>query len=276
MSNNAMRFSGHGDRGDGRVKGRGKNGNRNTNNRDNKKDGVGDSVPKQKWEEDRKTRKFVFHPKSDAQRASLWSFEENMVTVNYGSVASGKTAISCWWLANQYLEGNIKKIYIGRPNTTLDNRQNGFRTGNLLDKCYGGILPQIQYLADVLGRNVVDDQLMKKDGFIELLDIEFLRGMDFGQDIGIHLDEAQLLRPAEIDCMMTRLSKGSKLILSCDPLQRDQPQDECGVIYLKKLVEKYNLQDINIVQYRRKDITRSDFVYDYVCAMQDNYGMEVE
>lgn len=276
MSNNAMRFSGHGDRGDGRVKGRGKNGNRDTNNRDNKKNGVGDSVHKQKWEEDRKTRKFVFHPKSDAQRASLWSFEENMVTINYGSVATGKTAISCWWLANQYLEGNIKKIYIGRPNTTLDNRQNGFRTGNLLDKCYGSILPQIQYLSDVLGRNVVDDQLMKKDGFIELLDIEFLRGMDFGQDIGIHLDEAQLLRPAEIDCMMTRLSKGSKLILSCDPLQRDQPQDECGVIYLKKLVEKYNLQDINIVQYRRKDITRSDFVYDYVCAMQDNYGMEVE
>lgn len=276
MSNNAMRFSGHGDRGDGRVKGRGKNNNRDTNNRDNKKNGVGDSVPKQKWEEDRKTRKFVFHPKSDAQRASLWSFEENMVTINYGSVATGKTAISCWWLANQYLEGNIKKIYIGRPNTTLDNRQNGFRTGNLLDKCYGSILPQIQYLSDVLGRNVVDDQLMKKDGFIELLDIEFLRGMDFGQDIGIHLDEAQLLRPAEIDCMMTRLSKGSKLILSCDPLQRDQPQDECGVIYLKKLVEKYNLQDINIVQYRRKDITRSDFVYDYVCAMQDNYGMEVD
>lgn len=276
MSNNAMRFSGHGDRGDGRVKGRGKNGNRDTNNRDNKKNGVGDSVHKQKWEEDRKTRKFVFHPKSDAQRASLWSFEENMVTINHGSVATGKTAISCWWLANQYLEGNVKKIYIGRPNTTLDNRQNGFRTGNLLDKCYGSILPQIQYLSDVLGRNVVDDQLMKKDGFIELLDIEFLRGMDFGQDIGIHLDEAQLLRPAEIDCMMTRLSKGSKLILSCDPLQRDQPQDECGVIYLKKLVEKYNLQDINIVQYRRKDITRSDFVYDYVCAMQDNYGMEVE
>ena len=272
MSNSAQRYSGHGDRG---VKGSGKRGTRNTNNRENKKNHVGGSEPKQKWEEDRQQRKFVFHPKSDAQRASLWSFEENMVTVNYGSVASGKTAISCWWLANQYLEGNIDKIYIGRPNTTLDNRQNGFRTGSLLDKCYGSVLPQIKYLSDVLGRSVVDMQLEKKDGFIELLDIEFLRGMDFGYNIGIHLDEAQLLSPAEIDCMMTRLSTGSKLILSCDPLQRDQPKEECGVIYLKKLVEDYNLQDINIVQYTRKDITRSDFVYDYVCAMQDNYGMEV-
>lgn len=76
---------------------------RNTNNRNSKINHVGNSEPKAKWEEDRKARKFVFHPKSDAQRASLWSFEENMVTVNYGSVATGKTAISCWWLANQYL-----------------------------------------------------------------------------------------------------------------------------------------------------------------------------
>lgn len=247
---------------------------RGVNNRNRKVQGDYQHI-KPKWEEDRKTKKFVFHPKTDAQRASLYSFEENMVTVNYGSIASGKTAVSCWWLANQYLEGNIKKIYIGRPNTTLDNRQNGFRTGDLLQKCYGSILPQIQYLSDVLGRSVVDMQLEKKDGFIELLDIEYLRGMDFGHDIGIHLDEAQLLRPAEIDCLMTRLSTGSKLILSCDPLQRDQPSDECGVIYLKHLVDKYNLANINIVEYRNKDILRSDFVYDYVIAMQDNYGMKV-
>ena len=43
--------------------------------------------------------------------------------------------------------------------------------------------------------------------FIELLDIEYLRGMDFGYNIGIHLDEAQLLSPAEIDCMMTRIRR---------------------------------------------------------------------
>lgn len=258
------------------VKGSGKRGDRKTNNRTNKQNGVGESEPKQKWELDRIARKFVFHPKTNAQKQSLVSFEENMVTVNYGSVASGKTAISCWWLANQYLEGNIKKIYIGRPNTTLDNRENGFRSGNILEKVYASLLPQIQYLSDVLGRSVVDMQLEKKDGFIELLDIEYLRGMDFGQNIGIHLDEAQLLRPAEIDCMMTRLSTGSKLILSCDPLQRDQPKDECGVIYLKHLVDKYNLQDIEVVKYSREDILRSDFVYDYVCAMQDNYGMEID
>ena len=91
VSKGALRFSGHGDRG---VKGNGKRQNRNTNNRENKKNHVGGSEPKMKWEEDRKTRKFVFHPKSDAQRASLWSFEENMVAVNYGSVATGNPAWS--------------------------------------------------------------------------------------------------------------------------------------------------------------------------------------
>jgi phosphate starvation-inducible protein PhoH len=74
---------------------------------------------------------------------------------------------------------------------------------------------------------------------------------------------------------MTRMSTGSKLILSCDPLQRDQPKRECGVIYLKSLVDKYNLRDIEIVKYSNKDILRSDFVFGYVVAMQDNYGMAV-
>lgn len=247
---------------------------RGVNNRHNKAVGEHEHV-KPKWEEDRKTRKFVFHPKSEAQARSLDSFEDNMVTVNYGSVATGKTAISCWWLANQYLEGTIKKIYIGRPNTTLGDRQNGFRTGSLLEKCYGSVLPQIKYLSDVLGRNVVDMQLEKKDGFIELLDIEYLRGQDFGYNIGIHIDEAQLLTPEEIDCVMTRLSKGSKMILSCDPLQRDQPRNECGVIYLKELYDTYNLRDIEIVKYTNNDITRSDFVRDYVLAMQHKRGMDV-
>ena len=58
MSNNAQRYSGHGDRG---VKCRGKKGDRNTNNRDNKVNHVGNSEPKQKWEEDRVERGKAIH-----------------------------------------------------------------------------------------------------------------------------------------------------------------------------------------------------------------------
>ena len=65
------------------------------------------------------------------------------------------------------------------------------------------------------------------------------------------------------------------LIFRLVSLQWVTRKDECGVIYLKHLVDKYGLRDIEVVKYTREDILRSDFVYDYVVAMQDNYGMEV-
>ena len=67
---------------------------------------------KPKWEEDRKTRKFVFHPKTDAQQESLVSFEENMVTVNYGSVASGKPLSLVGGLLISILRGKSRRFIL--------------------------------------------------------------------------------------------------------------------------------------------------------------------
>ena len=80
MSNNASRYGGHGDRG---VKGRGKKGDRNTNNRDNKVNHVGNSEPKQKWEEDRVERGKAIHiqPKNFHQEQLLKSMRKNIITI---------------------------------------------------------------------------------------------------------------------------------------------------------------------------------------------------
>ena len=64
----------------GKILNRQRNDGRKVNDRKYKAEGNYQHV-KPKWEEDRKSRKFVFHPKTEAQRNSLISFEENMVTV---------------------------------------------------------------------------------------------------------------------------------------------------------------------------------------------------
>ena len=58
----------------GKIRNRQRNDGRGVNDRKYKCDGTYQHV-KPKWEEDRKTRKFVFHPKTNAQRESLASFE---------------------------------------------------------------------------------------------------------------------------------------------------------------------------------------------------------
>lgn len=245
-------------------------------------DGEKKVVAKEKWVSDRKSRVIEIKPKSEAQSNALNSFEANKVTVCSGSVATGKTAIACWWAANQVAEGTFKKILIARVNTPLGNRENGFRAGNLImEKLYGWHLPMIQYLSDVFGRTVVDLQLANPEGFIQIVDWEALRGQTFGRNENescvVILDESQLTTSEEVDCFLTRIGECAKVIMTGDPSvhQRENTHDS-GLVYLEKIVNKYNIPDVGFVKYKVKDICRSDFVYDYVVAMQKYRKFDVE
>ena len=49
---------------------------------------------KEKWVNDRKSKKKHITPKSEAQQLALESFEYNKVTVCSGAIASGKSAVA--------------------------------------------------------------------------------------------------------------------------------------------------------------------------------------
>ena len=238
-------------------------------------------VEKEKWVNDRKSKKMNILPKSEAQRASLESFENNKVTVCSGATASGKTAVALWWSANQVVDGNFDKICICRPNTALGNRSNGYRQGSLLEKLYGWHLPQIEYLSDVFGREAVDMQLADPNGYAQIVDFEALRGTTFGRNEKertiLVVDESQLLTSHEVDCIMTRVGEYCKVIMIGDPSphQRDRKEDS-GLVYLENIVDQYDIPDVGFVKYRIKDICRSDFVFDYVVAMQRYRNLDVD
>ena len=243
---------------------------------DNKK-----GVEKEKWVNDRKSKKKHITPKSEAQQLSLESFGYNKVTVCSGATASGKSAVALWWSANQIVDGYYDKICICRPNTALGNHSNGYRQGSLLEKLYGWHLPQIEYLSDVFGREVVDIQLADPKGYVQIVDFEALRGSTFGRNEKertiLVVDESQLLTSHEVDCIMTRIGEHCKVILIGDPSphQRDR-KDDSGLVYLEQLVNQYDIPDVGFVKYRIKDICRSDFVFDYVVAMQRYRNLDID
>lgn len=239
-------------------------------------------VEKQKWSEDRKDRKVNIVPKSEAQALTLKSMQENKVTVASGSVATGKTAVVCWQAGNDLVDGKVKKILITRPNTPLGNRQNGFRAGDLFtEKLYGYHLPMIEYLSDIFGRKAVDMQISNPEGFIQIVDFEALRGQTFGRNkeesCWVICDESQLLDSNELDCVMTRVGQYAKVVFTGDPsVHQRENTDDSGLVYLEKLVKQYDIPDVGFIKYRVRDICRSDFVYDYVVAMQKFRKFDVE
>ena len=163
MSNQALRFSGHKDRGS--VKGRGKRGDRDTNNRENKKHGVGESEPKQKWELDRIARGKAIHiqPKNLHQEQFLKSMRENTISIGTGSAGTGKSFLACYYAASELLAGNIRKIIITRPYVAVSNRTTGYKPGEDLDKLRPFVLPLLGYLSEVLGKGMVEEQLLLAD-----------------------------------------------------------------------------------------------------------------
>ena len=211
MSNNANRYGGHGDRG---VKGREKNGDRNTNNRDNKVNHVGNSGPKQKWEEDRVERGKAIHiqPKNFHQEQFLKSMRQNIITIGTGSAGTGKSYLACRYAASELLAGNIRKIIITRPYVAISNRTTGYKPGEDLDKLRPFVLPLLGYLSDVLGKGMVEEQLLLADK-IELAPLESIRGRNF-ENVILIVDEAANTTIGEIQALTTRIGENCRIFVS--------------------------------------------------------------
>ena len=268
MSNQALRFSGHKDRGS--VKGRGKRGDRDTNNRENKKYGVGESEPKQKWELDRIARGKAIHiqPKNLHQEQFLKSMRENIISIGTGSAGTGKSFLACYYAASELLSGNIDKIVITRPYVAVSNRTTGFKPGEDLDKLRPFVLPLLGYLSEVLGNGMVEEQLTLADK-IELAPLESIRGRNFDNCIVI-VDEAANTTIGEIQALTTRLGENTRLVCIGDCAQSDTKEN--GLKWFESLVLKHHIQGVGVVRFNHDDIVRSDIVRQLVIAFEREGG----
>jgi len=267
MSNNAQRYSGHGDRG---VKGRGKKGDRNTNNRENKVNHVGNSEPKQKWEEDRVERGKAIHiqPKNFHQEQFLKSMRQNIITIGTGSAGTGKSYLACRYAASELLAGNIRKIIITRPYVAVSNRTTGYKPGEDLDKLRPFVLPLLGYLSEVLGKGMVEEQLFLADK-IELAPLESIRGRNFENAILI-VDEAANTTIGEIQALTTRIGENCRIFCIGDCAQSDTREN--GLKWFEDLVIKHYIPDVGVVRFNHDDIVRSEMVKQLVIAFEREGG----
>lgn len=270
MSYNANRYSGHGDR--GTPKGKGKRKDRGTNLRENKVEQLGESVPKLKWEMDRKERSQALSlvPKTDNQRLFLDSLQNNIITIGTGSAGTGKTYVACKYAAKELLAGNIKKIVITRPYVAVSGRTTGFKPDTDLEKLRPFIQPMLNVLYETLGKNMVEQQLLLADK-IELAPFESIRGRSFDDAIVI-VDEGSNTTIGEVQAITTRLGQNCKLVVIGDNAQTDTDQN--GLRWFEELVLKHGVPDVGIVRFNHDDIVRSGMVKALVIAFEREGGYQ--
>lgn len=180
-------------------------------------------------------------PRSKEQRMALELLvdpEIQLVTL-VGQAGTGKTLLALAAALESVLHGKkYQKILVSRPIIPM-GKDIGFLPGDKEEKLFNWMQPifdNLDYLMhsekkEQSGRKTVDD-LVKND-FLELEALTYIRGRSIPRQYLI-VDEAQNLTPHEIKTIVSRAGEDTKIVLTGDPFQIDNPyldSESNGLIY---------------------------------------------
>lgn len=154
-----------------------------------------------------------------------------------GPAGTGKTllALACG-LRKVFDEGIYSRILVSRPVVPL-GRDIGYLPGTKEEKLYHwmqAIYDNLEYLCESSGHEANETLKWVMDSKkIEMEAVTYIRGRSLPKMFMI-VDEAQNLTPHEIKTIISRAGEGTKVILTGDPSQIDNPyldKDSNGLTY---------------------------------------------
>lgn len=155
-----------------------------------------------------------------------------------GQAGTGKTllALACG-LRKVFDEGTYTRILVSRPVVPL-GRDIGYLPGTKEEKLFNWMQPiydNLEFLCDSSG-NEPNETLrwVMESKKIEMEAVTYIRGRSLPKSY-IIIDEAQNLTPHEVKTIVSRAGEGTKVILTGDPTQIDNPyldKDSNGLSYM--------------------------------------------
>jgi len=171
-----------------------------------------------------------------------------LVTLN-GKAGTGKTLLAiAAGLLKVADENRFSRLLVSRPVYPM-GKDLGFLPGDVEEK----LTPWMQPIFDNVDLllNSVDNQGKKKRGYKELVDmgilqieaLTYIRGRSIPKQYLI-VDEAQNLTPHEIKTIITRAGEGTKIVLTGDPYQIDNPYVDSSSNGLNYVVVRFRGEKI--------------------------------
>ncbi|MBE0504005.1 MAG: PhoH family protein [Desulfuromonadales bacterium] len=174
---------------------------------------------------------------------------EIQVVTLVGKAGTGKTLLA---IAAGLLKVSDEAVYsrllVSRPVFPM-GRDLGFLPGDVEEKLAPWMQPIFDNVELLLGS--VEERGKRKRGYKELIDmgileiepLTYIRGRSIPKQYMI-VDEAQNLTPHEIKTIITRAGEGTKIVLTGDPYQIDNPYVDASSNGLSYAVEKFKDQAI--------------------------------
>lgn len=180
-----------------------------------------------------------------------------------GIAGTGKTLLSIGAGLTLVLNKEYKKMVATRSPVPM-GRDIGYLPGKISEKMDPWLKPiydNLEFIVDQLNddnnpvikeegllkkhMNEITMEYLKATNIIEIESLTFIRGRTFS-DTFLIVDEAQNLTPHEAKTIISRIGKNSKIVLTGDPFQIDNPyldERDNGLVYSS---EKFKLHNSSI------------------------------
>lgn len=158
---------------------------------------------------------------------------ENPITVLKGMAGSGKTLVATQVALDLLFRREIDKVIITRP--TVAKEDIGFLPGDIREKMDPWLAPIYHNLFMLYDQAKVEKEI--EAGNIEIVPFAFMRGRTF-VDAFVIVDEAQNVTHTQMETVLGRLGKGSKMVVCGDMAQIDlKDKRQTGFSFLARVEE---------------------------------------
>lgn len=159
---------------------------------------------------------------------------DSPITVLKGMAGSGKTLVATQVGLDLLFRKEIDKIIITRP--TVSKESIGFLPGDIREKMDPWLAPIYHNLYMLYNKDKIDKEIEK--GTIEIVPFAFMRGRTF-VDSYVIVDEAQNVTHSQMETVIGRLGRGSKMVICGDIAQIDlKDKRDTGFAFLARLEEQ--------------------------------------
>ncbi len=167
---------------------------------------------------------------TEEQKEAKTTVLNNKISVICGVAGTSKTFTAVQIALDQFFKRKIERITIMRP--TIASEDIGALPGTVDEKMAMWMIPIVENMYLLYDKSKIDKMLAEGD--IRMLPLQFTQGITFVGEFVI-LDEAQNATADQVSMVLTRLGKGSRMVLTGDPGQIQLKQK--GKSGLQRLID---------------------------------------
>jgi len=207
-------------------------------------------------------RPFYFNPAHKQFYNCIKHKDTKMAFVD-GPAGSMKTYIAVYAGLEMIRDEQFTKLVYIRSVAESAEKSLGALPGEIDDKFSPYAIPLDEKVSEIAGYGVCSN--LKKQGVIEAIPVNFVRGLTFNKTLVI-VDEAQNLSRKELTTILTRFGRDSKYVVIGDCNQADVNKSGYKEIFNSFNNEKCEQNDIFSFKFENSEISRSKILR-FICSV---------